>query len=409
MVKCLSALLDFIYIARQNSIDEDDLANMEDALERFHEHCKVFSEEGVCSDVISLPRQHSLVHYVRNIRLFGAPNGLCSSITEAKHIVAVKQPWRRSSRYKALSQMLLTNQRMDKMAAARVYFEQRGMLVGTALSYTAQELAGALDEPASDNARWGDALAAADDDDGAPVSGWREESEVALAARRGKLRSLTGELWLIKLLQSVAIHGISPTSLSTSVVQNSPCLFNTSSGLTSTRILMSMLSMSLLPTCHVSTRLAKSMSSTRLWRPFTHPAMSVVLEACAVNGYGVTPIGADSIRATTPSLFPWEATTMRPCAAWLLAESSSFSPCVTAMCYFPWHLFIGSAQRMSSHTQTPGFGLSALSTLPDGRHWQWCRLTPSHAPHTLCQSTAVLFYRTTFILLGLWTLFILIL
>jgi hypothetical protein len=46
----------------------------------------------------------------------------------------VKEPWRRSSRFEALSQMLLTNQRLDKLAAARVDFANRGMLKGTCLS-----------------------------------------------------------------------------------------------------------------------------------------------------------------------------------------------------------------------------------------------------------------------------------
>jgi len=68
------------------------------------------------------------------IHAFGAPNGLCSSITESKHIKAVKEPWRRSSRFEALSQMLLTNQRLDKLAATRVDFADRGMLQGTCLS-----------------------------------------------------------------------------------------------------------------------------------------------------------------------------------------------------------------------------------------------------------------------------------
>jgi hypothetical protein len=53
---------------------------------------------------------------------------LCSSITEAKHIKAVKEPWRRSNRDKLLKQVLLTNQRLDKLAAARVDFTARGML-----------------------------------------------------------------------------------------------------------------------------------------------------------------------------------------------------------------------------------------------------------------------------------------
>ena len=59
---------------------------------------------------------------------FDAPNGLCSSITESRHITAVKRPWRRSNRYEALGQMLLANQRLDKLAAAKVDFWSRGML-----------------------------------------------------------------------------------------------------------------------------------------------------------------------------------------------------------------------------------------------------------------------------------------
>jgi hypothetical protein len=74
-----------------------------------------------------------LVHYHDNIKNFGSPNGLCSSITESKHIVAVKRPWRRSSRYKALSQILKVNERLDKLAAARADFAARGMLTNPPL------------------------------------------------------------------------------------------------------------------------------------------------------------------------------------------------------------------------------------------------------------------------------------
>ena len=54
--------------------------------------------------------KHSLIHYVALIHAFGAPNGLCSSITELKHIKAMKESWHCSSHYKAPGQMLLTNQ-----------------------------------------------------------------------------------------------------------------------------------------------------------------------------------------------------------------------------------------------------------------------------------------------------------
>ncbi|KAG1862239.1 hypothetical protein F4604DRAFT_1683910 [Suillus subluteus] len=82
----------------------------------------------------SLPRQDSMKHYHTLIRLFSAPNGLCSSITESKHIKAVKEPWRRSSCYKALGQMLVTNQCLDKLIASHQDFRACGMLNGTCLS-----------------------------------------------------------------------------------------------------------------------------------------------------------------------------------------------------------------------------------------------------------------------------------
>lgn len=134
MVRTLRAFLEFCYIARRNIIDSTSLAQLEDALLRFHQYRIIFQECGVRTDGFSLPRQHSLMHYFSLIRAFGAPNGLCSSITESKHIKAVKEPWRRSSRFQALGQMLLTNQRLDKLAASQVDFANRNMLIGTCLS-----------------------------------------------------------------------------------------------------------------------------------------------------------------------------------------------------------------------------------------------------------------------------------
>jgi hypothetical protein len=134
MVQAIRAFLEFCYIARRDIHDTHSLAALDDALRRFHHHRDIFRTTGIRLKGFNLPRQHSLTHYVKLIRAFGAPNGLCSSITESKHIKAVKEPWRRSNRFDALSQMLLTNQRLDKLAAARVDFAERGMLQGTCLS-----------------------------------------------------------------------------------------------------------------------------------------------------------------------------------------------------------------------------------------------------------------------------------
>ena len=104
---------------------------MQESLRRFHTLRTIFEECGIRPDGFSLPRQHSLVHYVDSIMLFGSPNGLCSSITESRHITAVKKPWRRSNRNNALSQILTTNTRLSKLAAARVEFGRRGMARGS--------------------------------------------------------------------------------------------------------------------------------------------------------------------------------------------------------------------------------------------------------------------------------------
>ena len=127
VVRCFRAFLEFCYIARSDIITETTLKTLEDALTRFHHFRSIFETTGVRLD-ISLPRQHSMMHYSMLTRLFGAPNGLCSSITESKHIKAVKEPWRRSNRFNALFQMLVTNERLDKLAAARTDFQVRGMV-----------------------------------------------------------------------------------------------------------------------------------------------------------------------------------------------------------------------------------------------------------------------------------------
>ena len=132
MMKALQSFLEFCYIARCNIHDTQSLKELEDALQCYHHHHKIFLDTGVWNG-FNLP-QHTLVHYTKAIHLFGAPNGLCSFITESKHIKAVKEPWQRFSHFDALGQMLLTNQCIDKLTAARTNFTRQGMLQGTCLS-----------------------------------------------------------------------------------------------------------------------------------------------------------------------------------------------------------------------------------------------------------------------------------
>ncbi|KAI9566116.1 hypothetical protein HD554DRAFT_2040528 [Boletus coccyginus] len=99
----------------KNVITESMLSNIEDAIDRFHHYHEIFKMTGIVSTLL-LPCQHAIKHYSELIWLFGAPNGLCSSITENKHITA----------YKVLGQMLITNQHLDKLSAVQTDFNHHG-------------------------------------------------------------------------------------------------------------------------------------------------------------------------------------------------------------------------------------------------------------------------------------------
>ena len=156
MVQAIAAFMDFCYLVRRLQLDEDTLDKIDNSIACFHQEREIFKETGVRDD-FSLPCQHSLSHYRFLIQQFGAPNGLCSSITESKHIKAVKNPYRCSSRNEPLGQMLLTNQCLDKLAATRVDFAARGLLQGPLLS------SGIANDPHTDVAL----NVAHDDEDGA--------------------------------------------------------------------------------------------------------------------------------------------------------------------------------------------------------------------------------------------------
>ncbi|KIN92674.1 hypothetical protein M404DRAFT_172840 [Pisolithus tinctorius Marx 270] len=134
VIHTFRAFLEFCYLVCRNVITEPTLTAIEDALTHFHLYREVFRNAQVIT-TFSLPWQHAMKHYPYLIHQFGAPNGLCSSITESKHIKAVKRPYRHTNRFQALGQMLVINQRLDKFAAVCADFEKRGMLRGTCLSH----------------------------------------------------------------------------------------------------------------------------------------------------------------------------------------------------------------------------------------------------------------------------------
>lgn len=190
-MQCISAFIECCYIARRNAITSLDLKAFERHLTRFQDLRNIFIETEVRTS-ISLPRQHALCHYVCKIELFGSPNGICSSITESMHIRAVKEPWRRSSRFEPLPQMVKTVLRLDKLAALRRVFNNRGMLEGMVSKYVFQAVTGTLPVicPYGENDEGGDGNDNGNDnddnDDGGPLSGPPTLAQVTLAVTSGK-------------------------------------------------------------------------------------------------------------------------------------------------------------------------------------------------------------------------------
>jgi hypothetical protein len=214
MVTAISAFLDVCYLVRRSDISESALKMFDNALLKFYTYREIFRTTGVRPNGFSLPRQHSLSHYHHLIQEFGAPGGICSSITESRHITAVKKPWRRSNRYEALGQMLLTNQRLDKLAAARVDFVDRGMLPPTSL-HPQQAWMIAAGQSVKSNKRHDEDSEGDNDESNAVNLAEVEmvEGSVVLARKRSIYKSLLSiltKLMKIYWSQFVTIHATLP-------------------------------------------------------------------------------------------------------------------------------------------------------------------------------------------------------
>ncbi|KAI6000310.1 hypothetical protein F5J12DRAFT_906624 [Pisolithus orientalis] len=139
VVRTFRTLLEFTYLVHRNVLTEETLVAIQDTIDHFHKYREIFRQSGTIQ-TFSLPCQHAMKHYPDLICLFGALNGLCTSITESKHIDAVKDPYWWTNCNKPLGQMLIINQHLDKLAASRRDFNEQGMLEGNCLMATMQLL-----------------------------------------------------------------------------------------------------------------------------------------------------------------------------------------------------------------------------------------------------------------------------
>ena len=94
--------MEFCYLVCCSVLNDNNLEAINAAIADFHHEHVAFNE--IYPDKYSLPHQHSIIHYQFLIQEFGAPNGLCLSITKSKHIKAIKEPWCCLSQFESLTE-----------------------------------------------------------------------------------------------------------------------------------------------------------------------------------------------------------------------------------------------------------------------------------------------------------------
>jgi hypothetical protein len=68
-IKAVKELLDFIFLSQYPMHNEQTLKCIEDALDLFHKNKSFFIEVG-CHPALSIPKFHSLIHYIDSIQFF---------------------------------------------------------------------------------------------------------------------------------------------------------------------------------------------------------------------------------------------------------------------------------------------------------------------------------------------------
>jgi hypothetical protein len=123
LVEAVRALLDFGYLAHMACMTEEDLADIEEALETFHRRKEVLVSEGIISPsgFNDIPKLHMLSHYAWSIRQLGTPDGYNTESPESLHTNFVKKPWQKTSKKEPLDQMTRMLERQEAIRIQKTH------------------------------------------------------------------------------------------------------------------------------------------------------------------------------------------------------------------------------------------------------------------------------------------------
>ncbi|KAG8773758.1 hypothetical protein FRC12_002328 [Ceratobasidium sp. 428] len=125
-VRMIRALLDFSYIAHGARLTGIELAELDAALEAFHEAKDILIEQKMVKEdgFDRIAKLHMLSHYTDDIRALGTPDGYSTETPEYLHIVYVKIPWRMSNRRNPFPQMVKYVRRLEAIHIQRTAIDE---------------------------------------------------------------------------------------------------------------------------------------------------------------------------------------------------------------------------------------------------------------------------------------------
>ncbi|KAG8734472.1 hypothetical protein FRC10_011708 [Ceratobasidium sp. 414] len=121
------AVLEFSYRASASQMTDEDLDQLEKALEEVHHFKNVLIREGLFEDdsrFDRIPKLHMLSHYVEAIREMGTPDNYSTETPEHLHIECAKRGWRASNKVRPTPQMVKFVQRYEALRIHRAHMDR---------------------------------------------------------------------------------------------------------------------------------------------------------------------------------------------------------------------------------------------------------------------------------------------
>ena len=120
LIRAVSTLLNFLYLAQFLLHTADTLLHLEDSLAQFLQNKDIFINLGICKH-FSFPKLHSLLHYQSLITLFGMTDNFNMEQTEQLHINLIKFTFRVTNHKDKFPQMAVWVHHCEKVEQHALY------------------------------------------------------------------------------------------------------------------------------------------------------------------------------------------------------------------------------------------------------------------------------------------------